>query len=313
MMVATTSASAAGLNLLDSNTVFTAKLAEDGTSVTLTATVGIGTTKDGSNNLGPITPSGSVSFSDNLHDNLGSATLPSCLLTRCTVTVTVPTSHIQSGTTKLTASYPGDLLLKKSAATVPFSLDSCSLPREDDSPCTTFSSSGTTTVQVDTYAPSGYIEAELGGSGLPCSLGGGAKVATVNAVGVSYDKEVTYSLLGAAADAYQNLNQDFFGEFDATWFCYAAPHNFTAYTNAGSTVFPHNQNSYNRLGDAAHLTSGPYAGDYVGLLPSCDQLEPSSDGPCIEGYDFYYGNPEFPPDQLFVTVLTPPGDPHFGG
>ena len=46
------------------------------------------------------------------------------------------------------------------------------------------------------------------------------------------------------------------------------------------------------------------------MLFRSDELPEGNDGPCIEEYD--PPNTDNP-NELYVDILTPPGDPHFGG
>jgi hypothetical protein len=145
----------------------------------------------------------------------------------------------------------------------------------------------------------------LGGAALPCSLGGGAAVATVNGSGLDKRKFITYALTGTPANTYNSVNQaiDLSG-----WFCYEAPTEFTAYSNNGSTTFPHTSASFSQLGNAPQLANG----DYVGLLASCTDLDSLDPSPCVSSYQSGVNEDSGVPYET-IEISTPPGDPHMGG
>lgn len=299
----TTAASAAtSLNLVASTTTLSGQLSEDGSTLTLTASVSLGG-KPGNLNLGNIVPGGSVSFSDDRGDNLGSAAIPSCLLKACVVVHAVPVSAISDGTTRVTASYPGDLVLKPSSASIAFGKSDCT----GDAECDFVIQSGTTTLEVnsedaDTDEPA-WVDGSLGGPTLPCSLGV-AQVANFSGVNLDSQKGVTYTVTGAAADAYSSAGGD-----GAVYFCWVSPNAFYGY-NPGSTSFAGDTSDFSDFSEL-QISGGTYNGEYVGLLPTCDDsnyLDSDTSGPCITDYE-YNGDAH----SMSISVLAPAGDPHAGG
>jgi hypothetical protein len=291
-------ASAAGLNLHKSLTALSGTLSESGSTLSLSVNVRINDIPIG---LG-LTPTGTVTFTDDVGDNLGSAALPTCLLTACNVTKTVATAAISSGATKVTATYGGDLILSASSASIHISVTQC-----DADSCSADVENSSTEVDASSDADSGTIEAMLGGPDLPCSLGAGS-VGTVNGVGLTPDdgKDVFYSLSGAAANTYVNLDSEFDG--DGYWICWVSPNPFMGFSDNGSTTFPQDEDSYSDYGAAPKLTSGSYAGDYVALLAQCGEGDPA---PCWNTYNDGISSDIGP--YLYVDISAPASDPHFGG
>jgi hypothetical protein len=302
--------------LLTTSTKLTAAIAEDGQQVTATVTVKNGLTDDG---LG-ITPQGTVRFSDDQGDDLGTLTLPDCLLKVCTASYVIPIDRfangIENGISQLRATYSGDLLGKPSTGVHPLSIQKC---RGEDG-CFGGVSAGGAEMTVNSDSDEGYILANFGGSGLPCGVNGGGPVGHVVGVDLNGNKEIYYMLSGAGAQAYHTMfvNGDF-GEDDPDWFCYVSPESFAAYSQDGlSTDFPASNDSFNYLGPAPQIGSGPYNNYYVGLLAFCGQTYSLNDSsytvgpPCLDSYGLYQS--ESASDwNLYVYLETPPGDPYLGG
>lgn len=326
-----TSSPASAAGLLASTTALTASITNDGQYVNATITVRIGNNKNG---LG-ITPSGTVTFGDNVGDNLGSVAVPSCLLKPCTATYAIPTSRFSDDVERLRATYSGDLLLKTSSAVVPLSLQIC-----DGDGCWGDVAAGNAEMQVQSPdSDQGYIISNFGGAGLPCGVTGGGPVGHVVGVNLNGDKEIYYMLTGPGAKAYADMlyNGQFDDEFPPNWFCYVSQDPFQAWSTDGyHTDFPPNWDSYGFWGDAPQIVGGAYDGYYVGLLGQCpseivlggggdspgyDTVQPHNegdgitgpDGPCIEDYSLYQNSDHGNQWELSVDLVTPPGDPFLGG
>jgi hypothetical protein len=300
------------LNLLASSTALSGTLADNGSSISLTVTVAIPNISTLVPNLGlgvRLTPDGTVGFSDNQGDNLGAVTLPPCLLTACTATHTVPVAGLSDGVTRITASYSGDVALKPSGAALAVGLSSCS----GDSDCDVVIAQGSTELEVsgdDTDEGNAYVVATLGGPALPCSLGV-APVANFDGFNLNDRKFISYSVSGAAADAYNNASDNGDAGYD-DYFCWVSPDPFTAFHPTLAT-FQRNGADFTQFGDAPEITSGPYAGDFVGVLATCSELDSSDPSPCIDDYEYDAANVDTPTSSLFVDVNAPAGDPHAGG
>jgi hypothetical protein len=296
-------ASAAGL--LASKTVMSATISEDASQVSLYAAVQIGNIKNG---LG-LTPTGSIHFTDDAGDDLGGGALPSCLLKPCSVSRVISTDLLSDHISQIYAVYSGDTLLKSSRAGAAVGFDRCG----DEDVCDAYADGGNAILDAHSESDSGVILDSLGGPGLPCGVDNGGPVGNVSSYGLTASKEIYYMLEGAGAQAYDAMfnNGQFSDEVTPWWFCYVAPYPFQAYSVDGySTTFPASDESFDYYGDAPQLNSGPYSGQYVGLLPSCSH----SDGelPCIENY--WLGQDEGSGVwDLSVYLEVPPGDPHFGG
>ena len=287
-------ASAAGLTA--STTLLSARISDDAQRVTATVTVRMGTNTNGFG----ITPTGTVHFSDNLGDNLGSVAVPSCLLKPCTTSYVIPTDRFSSGVTRLTATYSGDTILKPSAAGVALGLSRC------DGTCEADVFAGNADMEVESDSDTGYIVANFGGAGLPCGVNGGGPIGHVTSYNLGADKEIYYMLVGPGAAAYANLALD-----GQEWFCYASPVEFDAWSQDGvSTDFPPNGSSFGTFGPAPQMGGPNYNGLYVGLLGDCEE---GDNGPCIESYSLYQNSDHGNQWELSVDLVTPPGDPYLGG
>lgn len=313
-MSALTPASAASLNLIASTTTLSATASADGATVKLSSTVTFLNLPVG---LG-ITPSGTVTFGDDAGDHLGTAAV-SCFLKACTVTHTVSTDKLSDDVSYLKATFVDKLLLKPGTAVVRFGFNRCTGDVED---CSVANVSDNTT-DVGVSADSGdTASVTLGGAALPCSLGAGDVVNSTGA-GPAGVKELTISYLGTASNTaggkYSDVSDAIIDSDGAPggvsgYLCAVAPYAFVGFTPNPGQSFTHTDSDYASFGLAEPITTGAYAGDYVGLLANCfynagDFSADPHNGPCIADV---YANPDGGGSFTFV-VDAPSNDPHFGG
>ncbi|HVV75296.1 MAG TPA: Ig-like domain-containing protein [Mycobacteriales bacterium] len=297
-----TVASGAGLGLLPSLTWADATIAPDAQTVLLTATVKVGAPVN--ENVG-VTPSGTVTFTDDAGDGLAVVTLPTCLLKDCTVSATVLASAFSRNVGQIRASYSGDLLLKPSEAVLPFGFDRCGAGEN----CDAQTSEPDASLEVYSDSDQGYVMDKIGGAGLPCGVDNGGPVGQVNAYNLDDNKYLTYSIDGDGAEAEHN---QVMGASYRDWFCYVAPVQFDAYSQDGtSTDFPDNDSSFGSFGPAPQIGSGPYTDDYVGLLADCSDTDDQA--PCIETSSLGREDDGIGPWYFTVTVKLSAGDPWVGG
>lgn len=297
--LATSPANAGGLSLhLPSTLSVSATPSEDGSQVTFVATVKV-------LNLPGliITPSGSVTFTNNNATQIGSpAKIASCLLTTCTATMTAPTSALNFANSNLdtiTASWPGDLIAAPASNTVDVSASDCG-----QYGCVAQVENTTTDLYITSDSDTGSITASLGGAALPCSVSGGGSVGNIGMSGLDSDVSIDLDYYGAAGTAYANVVE----QAKHDYMCWVKPTSFPAWTNNGSPTFTGTPSDFNRLGPAALITSGPYAGQYAGLLPDCGELgDVEFDYACISDQGPSEGG------NFFTHIETPPGDPRTGG
>jgi hypothetical protein len=252
------------------------------------------------NGLG-ITPSGSIHFSDDAGDDLGTVTLPQCVNTLCVASTTVSIDALSDGVGQLTADYSGDLLLKPSQGTMGFS------PCVNG--CYADSQSGAAYTSVSSDSSTGAVDAGFGGQGLPCGVNNGGPTGNVDAYNLDANKQISYQLQGAGAQAYHTLIAK---TSHNEWFCYVSPDPFKGYyPNGTAGSFPESDAAYANFGWVPQIQGGAYDGQYVGLLGHCYPY--SVLPPCISSWWNAQGEGSGSPWYLDVMIDTPPNDPHFGG
>jgi hypothetical protein len=293
-------ASAASLSLhLPSATLVVATPSTDGTKVTFVASMKV---------LGLpgllLTPSGSVTFTNADTTLIGTAPVQTCLLTTCTATLAnVPLAALHAspeGIATVTGAWGGDLIGAPSAGTVDIAISNC-----DVDGCSVDVSNTTTDLSIFSNSDQGTIIASLGGPALPCSITGGGSIGNYATSGLNDGVEVELVLTGAAATAYDTVQN----RTTHDYMCWVKANPFTAYTNNGSATFNRTATDFNRLGAAALITSGPYAGQYVGLLADCEELNEGDSSPCIE----FQGLGEGTGSPFFTDISASADDPHAGG
>lgn len=291
-----------------------APISEDGQTILATVNVRAGSIKNG---LG-VTPTGSVHFSDNVGDDLGTAALPSCLLKPCVASLSIPVSSLSDGVTQLLATYSGDTLLKPGTIGEPLSFVHC----DPDDGCFGEATEPGADLEVTSTSSTGYVVANFDADGLPCGVDGGGPVAHIVGHGLNADKSVYYTLNGAGAQAYETmLTNGQFSDGDHTaWVCYVSKDPFAAYSPDGyHTDFPESDASFNNLGPAPQIVGGVYDGYYVGLLAWCGasyNIGDSNftvDAPCVSEFDLYQNSDSGNSWNLLVNLCTPPGDPLLAG
>jgi hypothetical protein len=209
-----------------------------GTSVTLTATVGI----TGLGGAG-ITPTGSVSFSANgvgTTTQLGSAALNSCVLSSCTATL--KTTAIPWGSTSVTASYPGDGVVGPSSGSTPVSVTQ-PVPQPTGTSTSRTCPAGvdcetgyvnTTSTGLDTDSqPSSSQQTvteslDTSGKNLHCHQNTDAQVGNLGTFDTTAtDSSKTVHYLGKGNVATKMLS--YYGQHPAYLGCFGSPHPFNGY------------------------------------------------------------------------------------
>lgn len=251
-------ASAAGTALLASTTTISAVMAADGSGLALTSTVAQSGTSSG---LG-LPPSGTVTFTDDANDKLGSVAVPGCLLKVCTVQRTVKTSQFANKVTKITATYSGDSLLKPSAVTTTMLWQRCLVAAG----CYGVLTNATTGVAVSLPVNDNAL-VTLGGAQLPCSAPGGS---VVNIATSGTGKGITMQLqhAGAAAAAYVALDtKTKVAQSHTNYRCDVSTVAYQGFSPAAA--YTKTTSDFANYGTTPKLTTGAYAGQYAGLIPDC--------------------------------------------
>ncbi|HWC33889.1 MAG TPA: hypothetical protein VG650_03575 [Mycobacteriales bacterium] len=257
--VAAAPAGAASLSLFASKTTMSSAMAADGASLTLTVTVANATIPVG---LG-VSPSGTVTFTDNAQDNLGTVSVPSCLLTACTLQHTVSVTQLASNVTKLTATYSGDVLLSSSSASNAVLYERCAAAGG----CFGTLTNGTTSVALGLPVNDAAL-VTLGGAALPCSAGAGS-VVNVAASGTGKALTVALSHSGTAATTYETLDAATAVSGAHTKYrCDASTNAYQGFSS-GTTTFTKSSTDFAQYGAVPQLAAGSYAGLHAGLIPDC--------------------------------------------
>jgi hypothetical protein len=171
------------------------------------ATVAV--TISGLNTTLGLTPSGTVHFSDNKNDDLGTVKLPSCTLRTCDIADEIRSTSLSSGVTELTATYSGDTLLESSAASYPMTGINCPAGQT----CTEagFVSHPGVSVTVDGGSSGATGIMSVGGNTLDCGLGvGNVAAVDIEPLRGAYGPPETITIripAGADADRYRQASQ----------------------------------------------------------------------------------------------------------
>jgi hypothetical protein len=289
-------AEAAGLQILPSHTTISpsANPAPAGLAVTLTSQV---TVPNKSINLGPLSPTGTITFSKVVYDDEGAATVTALatapvsgctiLLSKCTATSApiVLSNHLDEGQTafNLRATYSGDTLTKPSQAEVGWSLaQPVSCKRNVGCETEVYAGDGTAKGKVSIGGVGGDdatdtpLTAYFDTIPLSCTTPGTGDGFVVDISG-GEAKQITLTTFGPAATK-ASTNPD--------RICYSSPIPFTGATfNEGT-------------------------GQYVGLLPLCGVDSPDA---CVVPGSVYTPAQTCPDcsnvASLVSTIFAPPGDP----
>jgi len=316
--------------LLPTTTAVTASptASQVGTQVTFTATVSV----LGLPGLG-VTPTGPVTFTEfagATSTTLGTVKLGKCPLTTCTATLS--TSSLSVGTDTITAAYAGDALSMPSSNSTPETVTPIYLIGTPSNPVKKTCAPGVTCDTGPVYSddgadsPFGYpsssldtaaagsartdtVTASLGGAALACSFPGVGEVGNYSVSAIDATKTVRYTVYDQSADTAQS---DVDKEGGYAYVCFDSPSEFTGYYATGDN-FTDTYADFANYGPVPQLTSGPYAGDYVGLLNYCGSTEPVVVPPCYTDEVYETNSPPTGQNIFYFDLNAPAGDPHIGG
>lgn len=268
LLCGTSTASAALLG--SSTTALNLAIAPDGTGVVMTATV---------------TPSlggGTVTFTDEHKDALGTAELPSCLLSACTVSDVVPTSALSRNVGIIVAIYSGNGYVGASYGLATLLYVRC--PKAAHYSCRSIKIKSTKTVARLLVPPGDSALLTLGGPPTPCSIGSGPVVNVATTGKASHRGKGVQVGIVEHGSRYQQLDESIFDRPAGHLFyrCNASSRPFPGFTPATGADYTRSDADFARLGATPIATTGTYSGEHVGLLADCLYLvrRPPSGGAC---------------------------------
>ncbi len=244
--------------LRPTTTTATAAMTPDGAGVTLSATVTLPSDAAASDG----TPIGTLTFTDERSDVLGSVKVTTCTGRTCTAQDTIPVSAFAAMTDFVVANYSGNGRLGSSSDSVPVLYDHCTTGNA----CTSGEITDADTWVVATVPVGDSALVTLGGPALPCSIGAGD---VINLATSGTFKSVQLSVVEAGR-AYPPVDKSTADgpRGHSLYRCAASNLPFHGFSS-GRAGYTHTASDFARYGIAPFAASGAYAGEHVGLLADC--------------------------------------------
>jgi hypothetical protein len=292
-----------------------------GTSVTLTASVSLSAL---------VTPLGTVTFKTNNGEGtltLGSSQLGNCnLLNACTASLT--TTQIPVGTNTVTATYGGDSLSAPSSGTTtvvitnppPASSNTTTCPSGPCSTAIVYAADGSSAAQAisDPSSGSNTMTISMGGTSEPCSTPNGGQPTNFDSTAPDASKRIDYWVFDQYAATLQSALT---ANLATAHVCFASNTTFHGTypdPKKGKWV-----NGYIQGTSKFGFVPLNANGEYVGLLPACNNTNNSSnDGsiadqgnnaPCYVVEEYVPSTFAGHTMMMHIAIIAAPGDPRTTG